>query len=159
VSIAGTKVHILKAGSVIITAQQNNGTAAPATQALAVLPASLTITANNAAMFQGAATPTLTASYSGFVNGDNSASLTIQPIITTSATAASATGAYPIIVNGAAGPNYIINHVDGTLTVDFTLPPTNFKLAATSATCRGTSDGIDKYYRSTNAQLHGYHYQ
>ena len=38
--------------------------------------APLTITANNQSKVYGAALPTLTASYSGFVNGDTSASLT-----------------------------------------------------------------------------------
>ncbi len=44
--------------------------------ALTVTPAALTITANNQTKVYGAALPTLTASYSGFVNGDTSASLT-----------------------------------------------------------------------------------
>ena len=52
-------------------------------------PAALTITANNQTKVYGAALPTLTASYSGFVNGDTSASLTTQPTLTTTATAAS----------------------------------------------------------------------
>ena len=39
---------------------------------LAVNPASLTITASNLTMTQGAAVPALTASYSGFVNGESS---------------------------------------------------------------------------------------
>ena len=37
---------------------------------LTVTPAALTITANNQTKVYGAALPTLTASYSGFVNGD-----------------------------------------------------------------------------------------
>ena len=43
---------------------------------LTVNPASLTITANNATKAAGQVNPTFTASYSGFVNGDTSASLT-----------------------------------------------------------------------------------
>ena len=42
---------------------------------LTVTPAALTITADNQTKVYGAALPTLTASYSGFVNGDTSASL------------------------------------------------------------------------------------
>ena len=38
---------------------------------LTVKPATLTITANNQTKVYGAALPTLTASYSGFVNGDS----------------------------------------------------------------------------------------
>ena len=41
--------------------------------------AALTITANNQSKVYGAALPALTASYSGFVNGDTSASLTTGP--------------------------------------------------------------------------------
>ena len=56
---------------------------------LTVTPAALTITANNQTKVYGAALPTLTASYTGFVNGDTSASLTTQPTLTTTATASS----------------------------------------------------------------------
>ena len=44
--------------------------------------------------------PTLTASYSGFVNGDSAASLTTQPTLATIATAASSVGSYAITVSG-----------------------------------------------------------
>ena len=49
---------------------------------LTVTPAALTITADNQTKVYGAALPTLTASYTGFVNGDTSASLTTQPTLT-----------------------------------------------------------------------------
>ena len=55
----------------------------------AVSPAPLTITANNQSKAYGAALPSLTAGYSGFVNGDTSASLTTLPSLSTTATAAS----------------------------------------------------------------------
>ena len=56
---------------------------------LTVTTAPLTITAVNKTKVYGAALPTLTATYSGFVNGDTSASLTTQPTLTTTATASS----------------------------------------------------------------------
>ena len=59
------------------------------TQTQTVTPAMLTITADNQTKVYGAALPTLTASYSGFVNGDTSASLTTQPTLSTTATASS----------------------------------------------------------------------
>ena len=43
---------------------------------LTVTPVALTITANNASKLYGAALPTLSATYSGFVNGDSASSLT-----------------------------------------------------------------------------------
>ena len=71
---------------------------------LTVTPAALTITANNQTKVYGAALPTLTVSYSGFVNGDTSASLTTQPTVTTTATAASHVSGnpYSITASGAS---------------------------------------------------------
>ena len=84
---------------------------------LTVNPVALTVTASNQTKAYGAALPTLTVSYSGFVNGDTSASLTTQPTVTTTATASSAVGTYPITASGAADSNYTISYVAGTLTV------------------------------------------
>ena len=56
---------------------------------LTVTPAPLTIVADDQTTVYGAALPTLTASYTGFRNGDTSASLSTQPTLTTSATSAS----------------------------------------------------------------------
>ena len=61
--------------------------------------------------------PTLTASYSGFVNGDTAASLDTEPTLTTTATAASDTGVYTITASGAVDSDYTITYVAGTLTV------------------------------------------
>ncbi len=87
--------------------------------ALTVTPAPLTITANNQTKVYGAALPALTASYSGFVNGDTSASLTTQPTLSTTATAAShvAGSPYSITASGAVDSDYSISYVAGTLTV------------------------------------------
>jgi histone deacetylase complex regulatory component SIN3 len=84
---------------------------------LLVTPASLTITANNARMVQGAAVPPLSASYRGFVNGDSPASLAVKPTVTTAATSRSPAGTYPIVVGGASSPNYAINYANGILVV------------------------------------------
>ncbi len=86
---------------------------------LTVTPAALTITANNQTKIYGAALPTLTASYTGFVNGDTSASLTTQPTLSTTATAAShvAGSPYTITASGAVDTDYTISYVAGTLTV------------------------------------------
>ena len=86
---------------------------------LTVTAAPLTITANNQTKVYGAALPTLTASYSGFVNGDTSASLTTQPTLTTTATASShvAGSPYTITASGAVDSDYSISYVVGSLTV------------------------------------------
>lgn len=84
-----------------------------------ITPASLTITADNQTKTYGAAVPTLTVSYTGFVNGDSAASLTTPPTLSTTATSASsvAGGPYAITVSGAADSNYTLSYVSGSLSV------------------------------------------
>ncbi|MFB3890727.1 MAG: MBG domain-containing protein [Phycisphaerae bacterium] len=77
----------------------------------------LTITAGNYAMVYGSALPTLTASYSGFVNGDTADGLTVKPVLSTTASAASPVGTYAVTVSGAVDDNYTITYVAGTLTI------------------------------------------
>jgi hypothetical protein len=88
-----------------------------ASGALTVTPVALTITADNQLKIYGTALPTLTASYSGFVNGDTSANLTTQPTLSTTATASSPVGTYPITASGAVDTDYSISYADGTLTI------------------------------------------
>jgi type VI protein secretion system component Hcp len=97
------------------TAAFDDSTSGDLTQV--VSPAALTITANNQTKVYGAALPALTASYSGFVNGDTTASLTTLPALATTATTASPVGGYAITASGAVDPNYTINYVSGSLTV------------------------------------------
>jgi hypothetical protein len=84
---------------------------------LVVTKASLTITADSKTKAYGAAVPSLTVSYSGFVNGDTSASLSNAPTPVTSGTNASNAGAYPITVSGAVATNYTITYISGVLTI------------------------------------------
>ena len=86
---------------------------------MAVTPAALSITAANKTKLYGAALPTFTATYVGFVNGDTSASLTTQPTFTTSATASSHVSGspYAITASGAGDSDYSISYVAGGLTV------------------------------------------
>ena len=99
-----------------------------------VTPAPLTITANNQTKVYGQANPALTVSYSGFVNGDTSASLTTQPTVTTTATTSSPVGSYPITASGAVDPNYTISYVAGTLTIS---PDATTTAASSSTTSTG----------------------
>jgi hypothetical protein len=84
---------------------------------LNITPAPLTITADNKNKTYGDVNPTLTATYTGWVNGDGVSSFTTPPAIATTATAASAVGNYPITVSGAVNPNYTITYVAGNLAV------------------------------------------
>src|SRR5207248_4888773 len=91
---------------------------------LSVTPAPLTITADSKHKAYGAALPSLTVSYSGFVNGDSATTLAnspnTAPSCSTTATASShvAGNPYSITCSGAADSDYSIGYVAGTLTVD-----------------------------------------
>jgi len=119
VGVAGLSVGTYVGEVTASFAGDSNFTASSGAADLTITPAPLTITANNQAKAYGAALPTLTASYTGFVNGDTSADLTTLPTLTTSATAASsATGSpYAISASGAVGPNYTISYVAGSLAI------------------------------------------
>ena len=83
-----------------------------------VLPANLTVTADNQTRDYGADNPVLTYTYSGFVNGDTEAQLATPPTTSTTATEASQPGKYPISISGAASPNYTFVYIGGVLTVN-----------------------------------------
>jgi hypothetical protein len=65
----------------------------------------------------GQALPELTASYSGFVNSDDTNSLTALATLATAATSVSNVGVYPITASSAVSTNYTFNYVGGTLTI------------------------------------------
>lgn len=90
---------------------------AQASVLLNVSRAPLTITALNQSRPKGMPNPVLTASYSGFVNGDTPARLSTPVSLATTATQSSLEGIYPITAQGASSPNYAITHRHGTLTV------------------------------------------
>ncbi len=84
--------------------------------------AMLTVTADNKTKVYAAALPTLTASYTGFVNGDTLASaVTGSPTLTTTATASSHVAGNPYSITVAQGTlaaaNYTFTFVNGQLTV------------------------------------------
>jgi hypothetical protein len=83
---------------------------------LTVTAVPLTIAANNKSMTYGGSLPSLTASYTGLVNGDSSASLTTQPTLST-APANSPAGSYTITASGAVDPDYTISYVTGALAI------------------------------------------
>ncbi|EHQ25599.1 MBG domain-containing protein [Mucilaginibacter paludis] len=137
-------VHIVAAGSTVITASQSGnsiyGAATPVSRTLTVNQAALTIAAVNQSKIYGSANPPLTVSYSGFVNGETQSVLTAQPLLSTTATTTSAVGTYPVTVNSATAANYTINYVSGTLTV-------------TQALITVTADNQTKVYGAANPVL------
>ncbi|HUY88004.1 MAG TPA: MBG domain-containing protein [Pirellulales bacterium] len=89
-----------------------------------IAPATLTVTADDKSKLYGEANPMLTASYIGFVNGDDASALSGVPSLSTTAVTSSPAGKYPITV--AAGTlsaaNYMFAFQNGTLTVTQAAP-------------------------------------
>jgi hypothetical protein len=77
----------------------------------------LTVTADTKTKIYGLPNPLLTASYNGFVNGENAGVLSSPVVLNTTATTTCGVGDYLITVSGAAAANYTIQYVDGTLHV------------------------------------------
>jgi hypothetical protein len=133
VSGSGSNValNIIGAGIVTVTAQQTGNaeyaSATPITQSITVNKAPLTVSAANATKEHGQPNPQFTATYSGFVDGDTQTSaLTGQPAITTTATATSDFGSYPLTITQGtlASNNYAFTFVNGTLTITGVTPQT-----------------------------------
>ena len=114
---AAATSHVASYPITVSGAVDNDYTISYVAGSLSVTPVGLTITAVNKSKVYGAALPTLTASYAGFVNGDASSNLTTQPILSTIATAASPVGTYPITASGAVDPDYSISYVPGSTSV------------------------------------------
>ena len=104
---------------------------------LTVGQATLTVSADNYSRAYGAPNPVLTASYSGFVNGETlvTSGVTGNPNLTTTANTASPAGNYPITVtNGTlSAANYTFSFVNGTLTV-YIVQPTILSIAGVATT-------------------------
>ena len=85
-----------------------------------ITAAALSVTADNKTMNQGGSVPTLTASYSGFVNGENAGIALIgTPGLSTTATSSSPAGTYPITATQGSllAANYSFSFQSGTMTV------------------------------------------
>ena len=70
-------------------------------------------------MTYGGPVPAISPLYSGFVNGDDAASLTTAPTCTTNATSSSPVSGNPYFssCSGAVDPNYAMTYVRGTVTI------------------------------------------
>ena len=99
-------------------AQSNNYAISYQPGTLTITQAPLTVTADSKSMTYGGTMPALTASYSGFVNGDTVASLTSAATVTSSGPANSNAGVYTLSASGAQSNNYAISYQPGTLTID-----------------------------------------
>ncbi len=111
----------------------------PTNGSLVIKPVALTITTNDASKVYGSLNPDFTATYVGFVNGDNETKLATKPTIATSADIKSQVGKYEITASGAVSPNYEISY--GT--------PNGF-LTITPAKLAITTNDVSKVYGSLN---------
>ena len=112
---------------------------------LTVTPATLTVTADGLRVNCCWLTnPTLTVSYSGFVNSEMASVLSGSPSLSTTATTSSSVVGGPYAITVTAGTlsaaNYSFVFVNGTLTV-------------TPATLSVTADSLSKVYGSANPTL------
>jgi gliding motility-associated-like protein len=89
-----------------------------------VVPAKLTLVADDQTKYSGEANPVLTYHGVGFVNNEDLSVISTKPSITTLATATSPAGKYSITLSGFVyAGNYNIGFKDGTLTIDSERPP------------------------------------
>lgn len=114
---AGT-VPIAVAVGTLASSNYDFTTFAPGT--LTVSQAQLTVTAENRSRVYGVDNPKLTATITGFVNGDSAATaVSGTPALSTAATPTSAAGTYAIAASAGTlvAPNYTLAFAPGTLTV------------------------------------------
>ena len=116
-------------GSCMLTASwpaDSTYAAAMLQQSTGAEKAPLTVTANDATCNSGTSNPAFSASYTGFVNGDNASALTGSPSLTTAASClTSPAGPYTITaaVGTLSSANYAFTFVNGTLTITAPPPP------------------------------------
>ncbi|WP_305983281.1 beta strand repeat-containing protein, partial [Roseivirga thermotolerans] len=120
-TVSGSTVSIVGAGETTITASQagndSYSAATDVTQVLTVNKATLTATADDKSKTYGEENPTLSISYTGFVNGDDETAIT-QPTASTTADATSEVGTYDITLSGGSADNYSLIGNNGSLTVN-----------------------------------------
>ena len=154
-SVSGSQLTITGAGTVVVAANQagnaNYSAAAQVTRSITVAKAILAVTANKASRLYLAANPTFTYAITGFVSGDTSSVVSGSATLTTTATASSAVGTYPITFSAEslAAANYTFGYVSGTLTIFDKSLTTIASLTATAATIKVFGFG----FTAPNGQL------
>ena len=97
----------------------NSGYSVAYSGSVTVEPATLVVTASSATMTYGGTVPTITPSYSGFVNGEDAGNVKTAPTCSTTATGASTVGTYVSSCSGAGAANYTFSYVPGSVTVTY----------------------------------------
>ena len=114
--------------------------------ALAVGFATLTVTPNNQSIVAGSALPSLSATITGFVNGDTQAVVTGLPGLATTANSSSPAGSYPIVATFGtlSAANYAFTLGRGTLTI---LPANNPGVGFTGRAMAGKTPVVEATVR------------
>jgi hypothetical protein len=172
-SISSGALSVTSVGTCFVTATKaadsNYNAVSSAKTTITVNPAPLTVTASSGSMTYGGTVPTITASYSGFVNSQSSSSFTTQPTCTTTATRTSAVAGSPYTSSclGAVDSNYSFTYVAGSVTVNPAAKSTTTSLtiskssvtygSETTETFSGTVTGVagDGYPEGTVAVNYG----
>ena len=104
---------------------------------LTVTKATITVESDAVSREYGDANPTLTATYTGFKNGDDITDINTQATVVTTANALSNVGTYAITASGASDNNYDFVYVSDNLTV-------------TKATLTATMQNASREYGAAN---------
>lgn len=122
-TLSGNTVSLTGVGTVVVQATQagdsSYSAASPVSRSFNVVPATLTVTAQNATSSYGQALPSFTAAISGYVYSDTATVVSGAPAISTTATTSSGAGSYPIVpAQGTlTASNYVFTFVNGSLTI------------------------------------------
>ena len=115
----GSQAGVAVSGLSLTGPASSNYILAPLSLTADITAVELTVTADAKSRPYGYANPSLTATITGFVGGEDSSVVSGSPALSTSANAVSTPGAYTIAtaVGSLSATNYTFAFVDGTLTV------------------------------------------
>jgi hypothetical protein len=118
----GTNIVVTAAGTLGLSGSASGSyslsqSSVPPVLSADITPATVLVSADDKSWTFGLPNPGLTASWSGFVNGEGTNVLTTSATLATTADVNSAVGSYPITAGGAVAANYVFNYAPGTLTV------------------------------------------
>lgn len=120
--LSGDQLTITGVGAIEVEASQAGDADFNAATAVAKTftpgKVTLTTTADDQTITFGDALPGFTVTYSGFIGSDAIADLDVVPTATSTATATSDAGTYPITASGGSDGNYDFSYQDGTLTIN-----------------------------------------
>ena len=163
-TILSGKIHIVGAGTAVITASQSgNGNYNPSPavpQTLTVSKTNLTFTADSKSRAYLAQNPVLTYSISGYVYTESQSVLDVLPGIQTTAVQNSPVGSYPITISGGSDNNYNYLYVPGTLSISkisqiitFTGVPEKLLVADTYTLVATSTSGLTVLFESMDTEL------